>query len=294
MNKLLSASILTLVLCLPAAALAQGPQDRVAFGDGVRVGPGEVVHDAVSFGGDTVVEGEVLGDAVSFGGSVILHDGASVTGDTTSFGGSVVDARDTAASAAGHHVRVSHGAGHHAPRGPLDGLLHWLKDTARSAVAHVLLFLLGLLMIGVTRERLRAMQTTMIKDGFKTAGAGLLAYIASGVAIVLFAITIIGIPASVVLALALPVATYVGLAAAATVIGAALPVPKLQGNEVLQLAAGVAVLFVASIVPMVGGIATAIAACLGLGALVRTRFGVDAPSDLPEDGGPYRNSPAAA
>jgi hypothetical protein len=301
MKKLWSASILTLVLCFPALGLpgvaeAQSPRDRVAFGNGVHVGPGEVVHDAVSFGGDTVVEGEVLGDAVSFGGSVILRDGASVTGDVTSFGGSVVDGRGSAvpAAASGHHARAQHGARHHEPRGPLDGALHWLKDAARSAVSHVLLFLLGLLMIGVTRERLRAMQTTMIKDGLKTAGAGLLAYIATGVAIVLFAITIVGIPASVVLALALPVATYVGLAAAATVIGAALPIPKLQRNEVLQLAAGVGVLFVASIVPVVGGIATAVAACLGLGALVRTRFGAEAPSDLPGDGGPYRNSPAAA
>ena len=289
--------VLLSMLYLPGLAFAQGPQDRVSFGSGVRVGPGETVHDAVSFGGDTVIEGEVLGDAVSFGGSVVLREGASVTGDVTSFGGSVMDDRAAApaASSGGHPlVRASHGARHHPPTGPIDSVLHWLKDTARSAVAHVLLFLLGLLMIGVTRERLRAMQTTMIKDGLKTAGAGLLAYLATGVAIVLFAITLVGIPASVVLALALPVATYVGLAAAATVIGAALPLPQLQGNEVLQLAAGVGVLFVASIVPTVGGIATAIAACLGLGALVRTRFGMEAPDDLPEDGGPYRNSPAAA
>ncbi|MCZ7677374.1 MAG: hypothetical protein M5U28_00780 [Sandaracinaceae bacterium] len=121
---------------------------------------------------------------------------------------------------AGHHAGARHGS--HAA-GPIERLGRWLGDAARSAVAHVLLFLLGLALIGVWRERLGAMQVTMIEDGIKTAGTGLLAYVGAGLAIVLFAITIVGIPVAAVLALALPVATYVGLAAAATVIGAALP-----------------------------------------------------------------------
>ncbi len=295
-------SILALSLFLalaPLTAHAQEARDRVAFGSPVHVGAGEVVQDAVSFGGDTVVEGEVLGDAVSFGGSVILRGAGRVRGDVASFGGDVqTDGRavggDTASFggqvSAGHHAGARHG-GHAA--GPIERLGRWLGDAARSAVAHVLLFLLGLALIGVWRERLGAMQVTMIKDGIKTAGTGLLAYVGAGLAIVLFAITIVGIPVAAVLALALPVATYVGLAAAATVIGAALPLPQLKGREVAQLGAGVAVLFVASIVPVAGTIATVIAACLGFGALVRTRFEPRPPKDLPEDGGPYR-TPAPA
>lgn len=287
---------LTLLLTLPSVALAQGkPTDRVAFGDGVRVPAGEVVRDAVAFGGDTVVEGVVEGDAVSFGGSVILRGDARVGGDVTAFGGEVRDERagvaEGVSAPTSSHSSSSHETAPHEPS-IIDSIFAWFSNTARSAVAHVFLFLLGLLLIGVGRERLGAMQVTMIKDSFKTAGAGLLGYAAAVVAIVLLCITIIGIPVAVVAGLALPVATYIGLAAAATVIGAMLPLPQLQGKETAQLAAGVGVLFVASLVPVVGGIATAVAACLGFGALLRTRFRDVPPSDLPA-GGPYRSSAGA-
>lgn len=283
-------SILCLSL-LPGAAFAQATRDdaardAVAFGSGVHVARGEVVRDAVAFGGDAVIEGEVLGDAVAFGGSVVLRDGASVSGDVTSFGGEVSDERAGRSGVQLFDGGDGASASHH-DRGPIEAVWHWVKETARSAVAHALLFLLGLILMGVSRERLRAMQTTMITDGLKTAGAGLLGYVASVVLIVLLALTILGIPVAVLMGLALPVATYVGLAAAATVIGAALPLPQLEGNQVAQLAAGVLVLFVASLVPVVGGIATAVAACLGFGALIRTRFREVPPADLPQGPGPF-------
>ncbi len=267
------------VFLVPLCAHAQEARDRVAFGSDVHIAPGELVRDVVSFGGNAVVEGEVLGDAVSFGGSVVLREGGRVHGDIVSFGGDV-KGRDVPAASSG--------------RDAIDKIGEWISDTARSAVSHVLLFLLGLFLIGVTRDRLGAMQVTMIKDGLKTAGAGLLAYVTAVIAIVLLAITIIGIPLAVVLALALPVATYVGLAAAATVLGAALPIPQWKEKEILQLAAGIAVLFAASLVPVVGTIATAVAACLGVGALVRTRFSPNPPRDLPPHEGGSVQSPASA
>lgn len=280
-------ALLGLSMSVPIVAAAQtaSPEDRVAFGSSVHVNPEETVHDAVAFGGDTVVDGEVLGDAVAFGGSVILREGSSVSGDVAAFGGSVVDER--VGSSARVDRSVSLQTVHDTQEG---GFVGWVKDAVRSVLAHGLLFLLGLLLIGVTRERLSAMQTTMIKDGLRTAGAGFLGYVAAVMGIILLAVTLLGIPAAIVVAVALPVATYVGLAAAATVIGAALPIPRLAGHPVAQLGAGVAVLFVASLVPVVGGIATAIAACLGFGALIRTRFSPRPPADLPGGPGPFRTS----
>lgn len=284
MRNFISALLFS-ALALPALAAAQ-PRDRVAFGHDVRVGPGEVVRDAVSFGGDTIVEGEVLGDAVSFGGDVELRGEGAVRGDVVGFGGRVE--RSGHASPAAH---PSHHPRHH-DRGPLERFWDWLGDLGHSAVSHVLLFLLGLILMGVARERLGAMQVTIVRDSLKTGATGLFAYVVAGLALVVLAISIVGIPAAVVLGLGLPLATYVGLAAAATVIGAALPVTQLRDRPVLQLGAGVGVLFLASLVPMVGGLLVAIAACVGFGALVRTRFRPLPPADLPEDG-PYR-SPAAA
>lgn len=269
------------ILCVPTLALAQD-DDRVAFGADVHVREGEIVRDAVSFGGDVLVEGAVEGDAVAFGGAVLLGERARVGGDISSFGGEVRDFRSG---------DVVHARAPHRERTMLEVFFAWLADAGQSAIAHVLLFLLGLLLMGAARDRLGAMQVTIVKDGLKTAGVGLLAYVVSGVALVLLAISILGIPVAVLLAIALPVATYVGLAASATVIGAALPLPQLRGNEVAQLGAGVALLFVASLVPVVGTIATAVLACLGFGALVRTRFAAVPPQDLPGDG-PFR-TPAA-
>lgn len=287
---------LAALLTIPAVASAQAAEDRVAFGASVHVAPGQRVRDAVAFGGDTVVEGVVQGDAVSFGGSVILREGARVDGDVTSFGGSVLDQRvvdGRADAASSREATPLTPAAPFTTRGPLDAFVHWVKDAVRSALAHALLFLLGLLLIGTSRERLRALQVTMIEDGAKTAGVGLLGYVAGALIVVLLALTIIGIPVAVLVGLALPVATYVGLAAAATVIGAALPLAPLKGKEVLQLAAGVGVLFLASLVPVAGGIVVACAACLGFGALLRTRFAATPPTDLPTGEGPFR-TPAAS
>lgn len=284
MPKAFSIVCLVCSLLFPAAVMAQAP-DRVSFGNGVHVGQRELVHDAISFGGDTVIDGTVEGDAVSFGGSVILQGNAEVRGETVSFGGVVRDQREAGAQApvpvraTPANVAANHAE---APEGPLETLWAFIGDTARSAVMHVLLFLLGLLMIGVGRERLGALQVTMIKDGAKTAGIGLLGYVSAVIAVVLFAITIIGIPAAVLVGFVIPIATYLGLAAAATVLGAALPIPQIQGKEVHQLAAGVAVLFLASLVPFAGGIFTAAVACLGTGALIRTRLGRNPPEGLPE------------
>ena len=73
-------------------------------------------------------------------------------------------------------------------------------------------------------------------------------------------------------------------------LGAALPIPQLQGNEMGQLAAGVAVLFLASLVPFAGGVFTAVIACLGVGALMRTKLGGERLEAPPEEGGPYRTA----
>jgi len=178
-SKLASFALALAVALVPAAAFAQVPSDRVAFGSHVHVGAGETAQDAVAFGGDTVVEGEVLGDAVAFGGDVVLRGEAVVRGDVTSFGGRVLDERVRASGlrVSGAPVGAAHDAG--AERGPADAAWGWVEETARSAVAHVMLFLLGLLLIGLSRDRLGAMQVTMIRDGVKTTAMGLLGYVAA-------------------------------------------------------------------------------------------------------------------
>lgn len=278
---------------LAGPALAQdSSRDRVVFGGDVHVAAMESVQSVTAFGGDVQIDGEVLGDVVALGGDVSVAPGARVHGSVSSLGGSVEQAPGSYVARPSEFSADASSPGLHFEE-QSGGIGDALGDALRSAVAHGLLFLLALLMIGFVPERLGALQVTMVRDPLRTFSFGVAGYVAAIAAIVALAITIIGIPAAVVVGLGLPVVTWVGLASAATVIGAALPMTKLRGRPILQVGAGVLVLWVASMVPFFGGIVIAIAACFGLGALVRTRFRTDIPEELrglgPVDG-PYRSA----
>lgn len=157
-----------------------------------------------------------------------------------------------------------------------------------SFVAHGLLFLLALVLSGLFPERMSALHKAIIREPLRSGALGVGSYVAAIVLIIALAITVLGIPAAVVLALGVPLATYVGLAACATVIGAAIPSENLTDRPILRLAAGVGVLWVCSLVPFIGPLLVAIVACIGVGAIVRTRFRTDAPRDLVTPESAYR------
>jgi len=296
--RTIGTALFTAALLLPLSATAQQPRDRVTFGGDAIVRQGEVVSDLVTMGGDAVVEGEVLGDVVTMGGDLTVMPTGRVHGETVTMGGaiSVEPGASTGGSPAGLDGGLRIGPEFVTPSvpDPIRSLGHWIGDLVSSLLSYALLFLLGLVLMGVARERLDALQVVIIRRPFRAFGHGLLGFVGAIVAIVILCITIIGIPAAIVLGVVLPIALYIGMAAAATVLGAALPLPQLKERPVMQLAAGVATLFVASLVPVVGSVAIAIAALVGLGALVITRFSKTASIDLeePTPAGPYRTQAA--
>lgn len=289
----------------PAAAAAPAPSDhssdRVSFGGDVEVRAGERVTDVVSMGGDVDVRGEVMGDAVTMGGQLHVYPGAVVHGDAVTMGGDIevddggrIDGQRVGMGGDGGGVRIAAGS---------LGVPHFsrpiqaLEDLFSSITSYAMLFLLGLLLMGLAPDRLSALQRTIVRAPLRSFGMGVVGVIAAVGAIVVLAVTIVGIPAAVVLGLLLPVAMYVGLAATATVLGAMFPIERLRGHPVLQLAAGVVALFVVSLAPFAGDAIVGVAGLFGLGALAITRFGKRAPDD---DGtevtapgpGPYRTQAA--
>jgi hypothetical protein len=279
-------ALFSCLLGLAPLAVAQAEdRDVVAFGGDAYVPAGQVVDDVAAFGGTVRVDGEVRGDVQAFGGDVLLGPTAVVHGSVDAAGGHI----DIAPGA-----RIA-GAANAVPVTPDPVTVRGEEDheagPARSLLLHALLFLFALLLSGAVPERMGAMHLAIVKDPLRTAGVGLLGYAGAVVALVALVITIVGIPLALALGILVPVATYIGLAAAATVLGAALPVERLRGRPVLQILAGVSCLFVASLVPGLGAIAIAVAACLGLGALVRTRFRASPPAELTGEG-PYRTQPA--
>ena len=302
----------SIALSVPLQARAD---DRVSFGQGVVIATNEVVDSAASFGGDVAIDGEVRGDVTSFGGNIVLGPHAHVHGNLATMGGAL--SRDPAARIDGDvatfggaevvgptwggmlaampsrlappppprwsppaEVGRGHHGSHHRAHGGEGWFARGVRNMFESLIAHGLLFLLALVLSGLFPERMTALHKAIIREPVRSGALGVGSYIGAVVLIIALTITVLGIPAAVVLAFGMPIATYVGLAACATVIGAAIPSEKLSERPILRLASGVGVLFVGSLVPFVGPILVAIIACIGVGALVRTRFRTEAPRDL--------------
>jgi hypothetical protein len=266
--------------------------DRVTFTGDIVVRQGERVRDVVTMGGDARIEGEATGDVVTMGGDIEVASTGVVHGDLVTMGGDI----DVEGGGVVHGQRVQAGNGAPGfslgvdPAEAASGVASWFSDTVGSAARYALLFLLGLVLLGLAPDRLHTLRLALVKLPTRSAATGLVGLIAAVVLIVVLCITIIGIPAAVLLALALPVAIYVGMAAAASVIGALVPSARLKDRPVLQLAAGVALLFGVSLLPFLGDIAIAIAAVIGFGTVLLTRFGKLDPSNpaAAVSAGPYR------
>ena len=284
---------------VPPATNVQREGDRVSAGNDIVVRAGERVHDAVSMGGDIVVEGEVTGDAVSMGGDIRIRRGGVVRGNTVTMGGELIV--ENGANMPARSVSARHGPT--IPIGPAARLIAhkgpsaehgWFSDLLGSLTRYLLLFVLGLVLRAAAFERLGALQRTLVRMPARSGATGLVGVLGAVVLAIVLAITIIGIPGAVVVALALPTALYIGMAAVASVLGAALPLKSIKDLPAMQLAAGVAVLFLVSRVPVVGTLATVLVALAGLGAVIQTRFGKVAPGDLGADpvpgAGPFRTS----
>ncbi len=110
-------------------------------------------------------------------------------------------------------------------------------------------------------------------------GWGLLVALASGPAMVLLAITILGIPLSLLLVLALLAAKVMGYVAVSLLLGARV-LPRLGGTKSVvgwDLAAGTVLLLLVGSIPVLGLLVDLLVAFLGIGACGRTGFGTGRP-----------------
>ncbi len=295
------------------AASKKRATDRVVMGGSSTVAAGDHVRDAIVVGGNLTVYGVVEGDAVAIGGHVHLMPGSLVKGELLALGGSVTqekgatvlqdgdddssdadkdadeDADDDDDEAVVAGSKSDHGGSAHPRRDDQDddGKRKkdeddedgWLAHTLSSASSHALLFVFGLVLLGIWPRRIDALQRAMTAAPLRTFALGVLGALCAPILCVLLTITILGIPAAIVLALASALAMYAGVAASALAVGKILPIRRLVGSPVLQLGAGVFVLFLLARIPVLGVILFVVAAALGIGAIVRTRLSEAPPLD---------------
>lgn len=285
----------------------QNVQSAVVYGGNLVV-KGHVENDAVAFGGNLVIQGHVEGDAHAFGGNVVLKPGAKVEGDVSSFGGNVEreDGSDVEGS-------INTFGGANIGRIVAGELKEGLKDVrnprhereqdsdddnnnegglATFILTFAVLFGLGFLGQMFFPARMKQLGDEIRARPVQSGLTGLFGVVAMIPLTVVLAITIIGIPAALVLWMAAPLAAALGFAAVASELGTRLPVMRGRKTQAVVLALGLLVLLVVGAIPVLGAIVSTLVVLVALGAVIRTRFGYrPRGSGMPEPIHPHSEQP---
>lgn len=279
-------------------------KDVVRFGDDVIIDEGEVVGgDAVSILGSVVVNGTLEGDAVAVGGSVTVGPRGRIDGDAVGIGGGV--SKDAGGVIRGE--RVSIGKGGHWAGTWKDGtfrpyhrafpwgffsrggrLLIWIAWT-------LVLILLALLITAVIRRPVENICVRARHEAFKMGLIGLVAWLLLGPAMLIFIVTIIGIPIGLFV---IPMVFSLALLLGYTGVGMAVGERFGSGNgkspyvsvalgilllQALNIIAGLIRMpgswlgAIGFVIALIGYAVIFVAATVGLGAVIMTRFGTAGP-----------------
>ncbi|MET0404590.1 MAG: polymer-forming cytoskeletal protein, partial [Cystobacter sp.] len=284
-----------------------GSQDVVARGRSLEVGEDETVDkavvyggnlqvrghvsdDAVVFGGNLIVDGHVEGDASAFGGNVTLGPNATVEGDVSAFGGRVI--KKEGAQVEG---RINSLDDTHIGQAVASEVKNTLKASARERdrksetgsklamflMTFALLFGLGFLGQLFFPTRMKALGAEIREQPVRSGVVGVLGALGLVPALVMLCFTVVGIPLALALIVVLPVLTGWGFAAVASELGARLPLLGGRKTQALVLAQGLCLLLLLGRIPLLGSVLLVLATLVGLGAIMRTRFG-QRPQGFPE------------
>lgn len=285
MKKAAIALLVLLMVSLPGQAIAAS-RDRsiVMFGQDVVVNQdetvdsvvifagsaesyGDVNDDVVILGGRATITGRVAGDVVVLGGQVSLQDQAEIMGDLTVIGGSIERSGNPAV-----HGRTHSGPWHWV------GWRHnfsWSRRLTDDSLWSVLwIAFLGWLIFSLLPQQVNQTAAALQADPAKAALFGLLGYVAFVPLVLVLLITLVGIPLIPVLALILVAARVFGQVALGVLAGQWLsPRLNLQTTPVLSTVLGLIALGLLTLLPVVGTLASLFYSLVGLGTVIRTRFG---------------------
>jgi cytoskeletal protein CcmA (bactofilin family) len=331
MKKLLSVTMLVvLMLSLTTPVFAQGGHERpgqVTFGSDIGLEAGDVVNgDMVLFGGDLrmadgsriegnvvvfggygEINGEVNGDVAFIGGNVSLGPTARINGDVASVGGQIE--RAEGAYVRGQIIettnfnfgrvsipqigpivpRVEYGQG--AGSAPLNRLFRIMLGFVRGLMVTLVISAIGLLVVLFMPDQTRIVRQTVRQATPTSFGLGLLTMIVGITVIVLLAITICLSPVSLLVALALVLATLYGWIVIGYLLGQRmLQAIQKNGDQPTPVASALVGIFTVTLVQqwlmvlgqipclgfffwLLGAGLWLLVAATGLGAVVLSRFG---------------------
>jgi len=272
--------------------------DLAVFGGSAVLEAGSRVDgDVAVMGGSLRVAGDVDGDVVIFGGTVTLEDTAVVDGDLVTFGGTIH--RREGAVVRG---QVVEGVGpdldfgfftplrfafpgfswpfrafrwYHTGEGLLGEVLSLLFSIMKAVVLVVTVTVLAVLIVLFWPKPTEVVAQAALQAPIPGLGVGLLTATLAASLILLLVFTICFSPLALLVGVVWLVAALFGWAAVGLMVGrrllAALNVTG--ATPVLEAGVGTLLLSLLTVVPCLGLVVFLGVGCLGLGAVVLTRFG---------------------
>jgi len=276
----LSVLIVTILLAAPFQALAQDitqfgsdvtvPEGQVqegnitAFGGDVAI-EGEVAGDVTVFGGDLRINGRVAGSVTHFGGETTLGNEAVITGDFTRFGGSVD-------RAPGARIEGSQTVG---PR-----IFDPFANFIASLFALLFTLALAVVVVAILPEQTRVLANTVGNQPLTSLGYGLLATILIPVLFLILAlIIIVGWILIPFVAIAVVLTYFYGYVGFARWLGDRITGATRSAGQspIVTVLIGAFVLGIIGLIPILGGLVQFIAAIIGLGAVLISKYGTGKP-----------------
>jgi hypothetical protein len=262
---------LLVVFGAPAQAQEDGGEDHVVITGGLVVPAGETVQTAVVFNGPVRIEGtvsqtlvvfngrtEISGtvdeDVVVFNGRVIVRSGAEVGGDVFSRGDAEIEQGATVRGEVGAvPTRFDFEDVWFPGR-----IAWWIGYTVSTLVLGLLLLLFAPriddAIVGAFRDRRGA-----------SIGFGIALFFLTPIAAVLLLVTIVGIPLGLFVLFALALLYTFGYVVGAHTLGRMLVKPP--RSAIAAFLAGLGILRLIALVPILGGLTWLVASIIGLGVL---------------------------
>jgi hypothetical protein len=282
-------AVLVFGVLLAAPAAASGGQDELTDNDqivmngrldvptgdtvdtavlfhGTATIAGTVTNSVVVFDGPTDISGHVQQDVFVFSGPVTVRSGAQIDGDLVTSEAATVE---PGATIGGEQQRISARFDAQA-FGVASRIAWWIGYTVSALLLGVLLLWLA---PGLDAAIVRAVRERM--GG--SIGFGALAFFALPIIAVLLLVTVVALPLGLFAMLAFGLIYTVGYVAGAHAIGRLLVKPPT--SRFLAFLAGLGLLRVLALIPVLGGLTWTLASIFGLGVLlVASRRAADEPA----------------
>jgi len=254
----------------PALAKERPSNERIVISGPVEVDQNQTVGDVVIFHGSATILGHVTGDLVIFDGAakidgVIDQDVVALGGPVTLGPAAVVKGdllhRGALVASPGSTVR---GETKQARPQDVGKRFQLFGRIAIWAAISVSTFLLGLILLLVTPRVAETLPPLARTHAALALGWGLLLFFGLPILAMLFFFTILGIPLGIILLFGLFVLYPLAYAVSALVLGRTL---ISSGGRIVAFLAGLTILRLVALVPLLGGLASFAATLFGLGSI---------------------------